>query len=128
MHALWTVKEQLQICIDLQESSKNQILIKRWKMIFWEKSCSMYYYDSTEFIIIHKDKTKESRIYYGLYYIWTDLQVFTDWIEMKLSFSKNLNAIGCSETELIDEIFNQSFMRKSNFFESWWKSRKISSV
>ena len=88
----------------------------------------MHYYDSTEVIIIHKDKIEETRIHYGFVYIWTDFQVFTDWVEMKLRFSKNLNVIGCNETKLIQEIFNQSSMRKSHFFESRKKSRKISSV
>ena len=88
----------------------------------------MHYYDSTEVIIIHKDKIEETRTDYALYYMWTDFQVFTDWVEMKLRFSKNLNVIGCNERKLIQEIFNQSSMRKSHFFESWRKSRKISSV
>ena len=47
---------------------------------------------------------------------------------MKLRFSKNLNAIGFNEPKLIHGIFNQSSMRKSHFFESRKKSRKISSV
>ena len=34
---------------------------------------------------------------------------------MKLRFSEHLNAIGFSETKLIQEIFNQSSMRKSLF-------------
>ena len=103
-------------------------------MIFWQKSCSMHYYDSTEVIRIHKGKTEEYMIHYGLYYIWTDLQVCTDWFETTLKISKNLNAIGCSETKLIHEIFNQSFMRKSHFLNlgesperyqvSNWKQRR----
>ena len=85
-------------------------------MILWPKSHSMHYYDWRHVIIIDKDNTDPWKGNQGLQSSWADLQVFTDWIETKLRFSKILNVIGCNGTKCIPWNLQTIIHEKVKFF------------